>query len=65
MLVLSRNVGQKIVIGDEEIIIQVKQISNRQVKLSFDAPSKWTIHRKEIYDKIKAGSKKEYCNGNT
>lgn len=53
MLVLSRRVGESIVIGDE-IFFTVLGFKGNQVSLGFDAPDSVTIHRNEIYQKIKA-----------
>ena len=53
MLVLTRSIGENIIIGDD-IIIRVLDI-NGQVKLGIEAPQDISVHRDEIYDKIKAG----------
>jgi carbon storage regulator len=53
MLVLTRRIGENIIIGDD-IIIRVLDI-NGQVKLGIEAPQDISVHRDEIYDKIKAG----------
>jgi carbon storage regulator len=55
MLVLSRKLGQKIVIGDN-ITVQVVRIQGNQVRLGLDAPENVPIFRGEItppeqYDK--------------
>ena len=51
MLVLSRKLGEKIVIGTN-VILQVVGIRADRVKLAFDAPSSVPIHREEVYRKI-------------
>lgn len=53
MLILSRRPEEEIVINDNIIvrIIQVRRDGN--VRLGIDAPKNVTIHRREIYDKIK------------
>ena len=53
MLILTRRLGENIVIGDD-IIIRVLDISG-QVKLGIEAPREIEVHREEIYEKIKAG----------
>lgn len=53
MLVLERSAGQKVVLGDEIVTIQVIQIKDNRVKLGFSATKDITIHRQEIFDKIK------------
>ena len=50
-LVLTRNEGQRIIIGDG-IIITIAKITNKQVKVAIDAPRNVPIHREEIYKKI-------------
>ncbi len=50
MLVLTRRIGENIIIGDD-IIIRVLDIGH-QVKLGIEAPENITVHREEIYDKI-------------
>ena len=54
MLVLTRRLGENIVIGDD-IIIRVLDIGN-QVKLGIEAPQELSVHREEVYEKIKAES---------
>lgn len=56
MLLLSRRKEQKIHIGDE-ITITVINIKPGVVSLGFDAPRDVVIHRGEVYDAIKAGSR--------
>lgn len=52
MLVLTRKVGEKIVIGDD-IKIMVMEIKGKQVRIGIDAPSDTTVHREEVYERIK------------
>ena len=51
MLVLSRRLGEKLIIGDD-VKITVLGISGNQVRLGIDAPREVPVHREEIYDKI-------------
>lgn len=55
MLILSRNVHERIIINDHEIVITIlkpfKQYS-RQIRLGFEASADVTIHREEIYQEI-------------
>lgn len=52
MLILSRNCNQKVIIGDD-IEVVVLGVQGRQVRLGINAPKDCTIHREEIYQKIK------------
>ena len=51
MLVLSRDIGESIVI-DGRITVRVIRVEGNTVKLGLDAPSSIAIHRQEIYDEI-------------
>ena len=54
MLVLGRSEGQKIIIGegDDAVVITVSKITQKHVRLSFEAPATVPIHREEVYKKI-------------
>ena len=56
MLILSRKVDEKIVIGDD-IVISVIEIRGDQVRIGIDAPKKVKVFRQEVYDAIKAENK--------
>lgn len=47
MLVLSRKVGESIVIGDD-IEITISQVAGKRIKLSIDAPRSVRVARSEI-----------------
>ena len=51
MLVLSRLIGEEVVVGDG-IIVRVMDIRGNKVRLGFIAPKDTTIHRREVYDEI-------------
>lgn len=53
MLVLTRKVHQSIMIGDE-IEVVVLEVRGEQVRLGIRAPKTVPVHRKEIYEQIKA-----------
>lgn len=53
MLILSRNPGQSINIGDE-IVITLIGIQGLQAKIGIHAPASVEVHREEIYAKIQA-----------
>lgn len=51
MLVLTRKLGQSIVINDE-IEIVVLEVRGEQVRLGIKAPRNVPVHRKEIFEQI-------------
>jgi carbon storage regulator len=53
MLILTRKLGERITIGDD-ISITLLEIKGSQVKLGIEAPQGISIHRQEIYERIKA-----------
>lgn len=53
MLVLSRRLGETIVIGDN-IRLTVLSVSGGQVRLGIAAPKEVSVHREEIYERINA-----------
>ena len=53
MLVLSRQRDETIMIGDD-IEITVVDIRGDKVRLGINAPTRISVHRKEVYDSIRA-----------
>jgi len=51
MLILSRKVNEKIMIGDD-IAVSVIEIRGDQVKLGVDAPRTVKVFRREVFDAI-------------
>lgn len=47
MLVLSRNVGESIVIG-EDVVVTVLMVSGATVRLGIEAPRDIVVHRSEV-----------------
>ena len=56
MLILSRKINEKVVIGDD-ITISIIEIRGDQVRIGIDAPKKVKVFRQEVYDAIKAENK--------
>ena len=55
MLILTRKIGEKIIIG-EDIVVTVTDIRGNQISLGIDAPLDVCIHRDEIHERIAQGS---------
>ncbi len=58
MLILTRRIGETIMIGDN-VAMTVLGINGKQVRIGIDAPADVTVHREEIYLRIqqeKAGN---------
>jgi carbon storage regulator len=55
MLVLSRKAGECIRI-DDQIIVQVVQISRSRVRIAIEAPKSVPVHRLEVFESIQNGN---------
>ena len=53
MLKLTRKVGERINIGDD-IVICVLEVNKANVRLGIEAPSRVTILRHEVFERIQA-----------
>lgn len=51
MLVLTRRVGEEIVIGDM-VRVTIVAVHNQRVKLGVTAPSQVTVHREEVHQRL-------------
>ncbi len=58
MLILTRKVGERLVIGDN-VVVSVLGSRGQQVRLGIEAPKDVTVHREEIYDRIQNESDEE------
>jgi carbon storage regulator len=52
MLILTRRVGETLMIGDE-VTVTVLGVKGNQVRSGVNAPKEVSVHREEIYDRIK------------
>lgn len=53
MLILTRRVGETLMIGDD-VTISVLEIQGNQVRFGTNAPANVEVHRLEIYNRIHA-----------
>ena len=51
MLILTRRVGESVVIGDD-VYITVLGVKGNQVRLGCVAPESISLHREEVYERI-------------
>jgi carbon storage regulator len=54
MLVLSRKLGESVMIGNE-VVITVLEMRGDKVRIGIQAPREVQVHRSEVYEKIKEG----------
>ena len=52
MLVLSRRIGETVIIGDD-VKLTVLGVNGNQVRVGINAPRNVAVHREEIYQRIK------------
>ena len=51
MLILSRKLGESIVI-DDRIIVKIIRVDGDVVKIGIEAPASVPVHRQEVYEEI-------------
>lgn len=52
MLILTRRVGETVMIGNE-VTVTVLGVKGNQVRIGINAPKSVAVHREEIYERIK------------
>ena len=53
MLILTRRVGERLMIGND-VAVEVLGVNGNQVRLGVTAPQRIQVHREEVYKRIRA-----------
>lgn len=64
MLILTRRVGETVMIGDE-VTVTVLGVKGNQVRVGINAPKTVAVHREEIFERIKREQQGEPSQPNT
>jgi carbon storage regulator len=52
MLILTRRVGQTVIVGND-VTVTIVGVKGNQIRLAISAPKNVSIHREEIYERIR------------
>jgi carbon storage regulator len=52
MLILTRRVGETVMIGDK-IVVTVLSVKGNQARIGIDAPPEVAVHREEVFERIR------------
>ena len=64
MLILTRRIGEKLVIGDN-VTVTILGVKGNQIRVGIEAPAEIQVHREEIYQRIlKERAEAERADGN-
>ena len=63
MLILTRRVGETLMVGDE-VTVTVLGVKGNQVRIGVNAPKEVAVHREEIYQRIQREKEGDEPSGN-
>jgi carbon storage regulator (csrA) len=63
MLILTRRVGETLMVGDN-VTVTVLGVKGNQVRIGVNAPKDVAVHREEIYDRIRKESENAAAKSN-
>ena len=52
MLILTRRVGETVMVGND-VTVTIVGVRGCQVRIGINAPKNVTVHRKEVYERIR------------
>lgn len=64
MLIVTRRVGEKIIIG-ADVNVTIISVQSGQVRIGIEAPREITVHREEVYNRIQAQAGSTEGSGST
>ena len=59
MLILTRRVGETVMIGGQEVTVTVLGVKGNQIRLGINAPKSVAVHREEIFERIQREAEAE------
>ena len=54
MLILTRRIGESLIIGDKEIVVTVLGVKGNQIRIGIEAPKHVQINREEVFMRIQS-----------